>query len=111
MTWRRLTAVIIGACILIPAGTFLRDVNGSRLPPSAPSQAQLDGGRLLSMIAPSESCANLCAVDVLGMTSANTWRVQLTAPSWRRCFLINLSTFEYSDQRGVSGLKSAPCGA
>lgn len=106
MTARRITAVLLVACLILPALMYLRD-RGSSPPPPTRGQARFDARRVLASIAP--NCGAGCHVDVLGTSAAHSWRVRLSAGTWRACYDVYPSAFRYSTDRGFSGVKSTPC--
>jgi hypothetical protein len=79
--------------------------------PAAPARvkAQLAANRILNMFHSSKSCAHQCSVALVHTGSTRTWRVRLEAPTWGRCFLVDVNTFDYTEQRGLNGIRSATC--
>lgn len=114
MTWKWLTAMLFALCVVICVWIYLRDRTTAALaqPESkAALAAQADGSKLLDALASPPACGGRCGVDVYRSSSADRWRVALTGPSWQRCFDITVSDFNYSDARGFSGVRLAPCPA
>lgn len=111
MTWKVLTGFLLTMCVVICVWTYLRDRKTPVVLPQGSNIVQADGGKLLNVLASPRACGRRCGVDVYGWSSADGWRVALTGPSWRRCFVITLSEFNYTDARGFSGVRSVTCPA
>ena len=79
------------------------------MPPlSGKSRAGADAIKVLALLAP-PSCDSRCAAHLLGKSGAHTWLVQLSSPSWQRCFELDLTAFSYRVDRGFSGLSTTNC--
>jgi hypothetical protein len=109
MISRRITAGLLASLIALCGWMYLRDLGGSAVSRSGRERALADATRMLALVTSSGSCAGHCGVDVVGRSGADTWKVQLHTASWRRCFSVRLSAFTYSEQHGLTGLRSAPC--
>jgi hypothetical protein len=106
---RAITLALLGACVALGGWMYLRDRPPTNLQQGS-VRAQVDGERILTLLGGDQSCHYECAIEVLGKTGPQAWRVQLTAPSWQRCFDVNVATFEYSDDHGgLNGLRSVSC--
>jgi hypothetical protein len=105
MTARRATVGLLAAFVGICAWMYLRD----RVTPvrsSERTEALADASRMLDLIASPRSCGNRCGARVLGRAAPRAWRVQLSTPTWSRCFIVRLDAFGYSQQHGVGGVQA-----
>jgi hypothetical protein len=105
VTARRLTVVLLLACLAIPAFMYLRDTGTS--PERTAGQASFDAGRMLAQIFP--DCGSRCSVETLGQSASDTWRLRLATGTWHACYDLDPGTFRYSPAHGFSGVKTAPC--
>jgi hypothetical protein len=110
MTWRRATVILVGLLVGLSTWMYLRDRGPYTLRMSPRVSAERDAEHLLALLMPSRACSGSCGVRALGRSGAGQWRVQVRAHAWRRCFVITLSQFGYSEQSGVTGLRSIGCG-
>lgn len=109
MIWRRVTFLLVGLCIATCAWMYFRDRNTGSPAQSASVDAEVDAGQMLDMMSSSKSCAGRCNVAVQGQTASGDWRVRLSAPTWQRCFDLDVQRFDYTSTRGLSGIRSSPC--
>ncbi len=108
MTPRRITVVLVGVFIVICTWMYLRD-RPSDATASERGRAQLAADRILGLVAPSRTCEGQCVATVLNVTGPSTWRVEIAGPSWERCFSVDLREFSASQDRGLSGIRTATC--
>lgn len=106
MTARRLTALLLCACIAIPVLMYVRDLGASAIPLTA-GQAQLDARRLLTTASP--ACGSRCVVQPLGRSGAHTWRCRLVSGERRRCYDLDPGAFGFNTTTGFIGVTAAPC--
>lgn len=109
MIWRRATVILVALLLGLSAWMYVRDRGRYALPTSPRAQAERDADRLLALLAPSRVCSGRCDARALRRSGAGQWRVQLRTPAWRRCFLVRLSEFGYSERSGATGLRSIGC--
>lgn len=109
MIWRRLTLVLVAACLALPAWIYLRDRAGYSPQQAERVHAELDAERVLGLLRPSRACGGRCSLELLGRVAPQLWRVQFRAPAWQRCFLLNLEAFRYLPQSGLSGVRLSGC--
>jgi hypothetical protein len=109
MIWRLVTMILVGLLVGLSAWMYLRDRGSYALPTSPRAQAERDADHLLAVLAPSRVCSGRCDARALSRSEAGQWRVQLRTPTWRRCFVIKLSQFGYSEQSGMTGVRSIGC--
>jgi hypothetical protein len=107
--WRRVTALLVCALVIICAAMYLRDIASPGPPHSDRARAQIAANEMLGLIATSKACRAGCAAVVVGRAAPGSWRVQLRAPSWARCFVVRLSEFTNAPQRGLTGLSEYRC--
>jgi hypothetical protein len=109
MMWRRITAVAIGLCLGLGLWICLRDLNASAPDITDHARAVIDAQEVLDTIASAQTCGvNGCRAQVLGHVADRVWRLRLTTPSWRRCFLVNVGTFPYAEY-GPGSVRAIPC--
>ena len=107
--WRAATLVLVTAFMVLSGWMYLRD-KGSYTPlHSERAQVQRAAGRMIELLAPSGTCVDHCGVDVLERTAPHVWRVRLTVRAWQGCFILALGALRFSEQHGVSGIRSVPC--
>jgi hypothetical protein len=108
--WRTLVLVLLGACFALSGWIYVRDRPSVNTEQWGRQRAQLDAERILSLLGGAHSCHYQCAIEVLGPRGRHSWRVQLTAPSWQRCFDVDVSEFgDSAGHGGLSGLRSVSC--
>lgn len=110
MVWRRLTLLLVASCVAICAWMYLRDRDAGGPVQSSRVEAEVDASQMLDMVSSSRSCEGRCSAAVLGQTASGRWRIRLSAPTWQRCFDLDVQTFDYTSARGLSGIRSAACG-
>ena len=106
MTYRRLTAVLACACVVVPMLMYVRDLGATAPLPTA-GEASFDAGRLLASMSP--RCTSLCTAQTLDASSTHSWRVRLTIGGWHRCYDLDPSAFGFSPDHGFRGVTAAPC--
>ena len=106
MISRRLTGLLLCACMAIPLLMYVRDLGASPLPLTA-GQAQFDARRLLTTTPP--GCGSRCSVEPFGRSAAHTWRFRLTSGTWQRCYDVNPGTFGFNSTTGFMGVKATLC--
>jgi hypothetical protein len=109
MNWRRLALALIALCAIGCTWMYLRDRPSSARPRSGWAAAQFDANRMLTLLATMPGCDGGCGIEALNEVSPHFWRVQLNARSWRRCFVLDLQVFTYSEAHGIAGVTSTPC--
>jgi hypothetical protein len=108
MISRRITVVLLCACLGVPALMFARDV-GASPPPATVGEASFDARRVLHQIV--LLCDSRCSTRMIGQSAPHTWRFRLSAASWHACYDLDPQSFGYSDNHGFDGVRSAPCRA
>jgi hypothetical protein len=106
MTSRRITVVLLCACLAIPALMFVRDV-GASPPPATVGQASFDARRVLHQIVP--RCDSRCSARMIGQSAPHVWRFRLSTATWHACYDLDPHSFRYSDNHGFDGVTSASC--
>ena len=106
MIARRLTAVLLFACLAIPALMYVRDLGAASPAPTA-GEASFDAGRILAQLSP--GCGSRCSVQMLGQSAPHTWRLRLSTGTWHACYDLDPGAFRYSSNHGYSGVQAAPC--
>jgi hypothetical protein len=107
MTWRRATAILVAAWLVVGVGIAMRDFRDSP-PPATRGEASFDAGRVLAGMTGGR-CVGRCGVEVLRQSAPHTWTVRLTAGRWQRCFELDPRSFGYSAARGFTGVRAARC--
>ncbi|MGZ4324865.1 MAG: hypothetical protein ACXVV5_22695 [Solirubrobacteraceae bacterium] len=106
MIWRRVTAVLVCACLAVPVLMYLRDV-GAGPPTPTSSEARFDAQRLLASISPQGGTQ--CGVEMLGVRAPHTWRVKLRTPTWQGCYDLDPAAFRFTTAHGFGGVNWARC--
>lgn len=104
--WRLTVAGIVGACAITFTAAGLAFISPAKTPREA---AQADAREILRYSIPSTVCAGRCHTGVDGKTPPNSWRVWISKPSQRRCFVVDLRTFAVTEDYGLTGLQSVAC--
>jgi hypothetical protein len=98
----------LGAIVVLCVWMYARDVGAVPMPPEQ-ARAQVAADTILTRLTPSPGCTTRCSATLISRVTPGIWRVQLNAPSWQRCFLIDLNEFSQSPQHGLTGVQSAQC--
>jgi hypothetical protein len=109
MIWRFATASLVAASVALVAWMYVRDRAGYSPPQAERAQAGLDAERVLTALGPSRACRGHCSVDLVRRIAPGQWLVRFRAPTWQRCFVVNVHAFAYRPQSGLSGVRPSGC--
>lgn len=71
--------------------------------------AAFDADQALIYRIPPSACGGRCNAEVLNNIGAHSWRIQLSSPRDRRCYIIDVRTFAVTADYGLTGIQTAPC--
>jgi hypothetical protein len=108
MIWRGLTIGLLLGCAALTAIVYLGS-GAIDHHVAERSLAASDARQVLRMVADPATCSGRCSAQVIDRSGAHRWRVRLVAPRWERCFEIEVTAFNYSPDRGLSGLRQEGC--
>jgi hypothetical protein len=110
MRWLAVTAALLTASACLVAGIYFRDRDATdwRLPER--TVAQTDADAVLTALV-GGNCHASCGVELLGSPRPHHWVARIKARSETQCFEIDVETFGWARQRGLSGIEAVSCGA
>ncbi len=109
MRWLGVTAGLLSASLCLVVWIYLRDRDTSNWRPPERQLARVDATAALTALSGAEPCRSGCAAELLGRTQPHRWLVRVTVRGRPQCLQIDLDTFAFSRQHGLSGVQPSRC--
>lgn len=108
MRWFVVTVALLAASALLVSWIYLRDRHTSNWRPSPAALAHADAATLLATQR-AYHCHSGCTFKVLGHSRGPHWLARINIRSDARCFDIDVDSFAFSPQHGLSGMEEVSC--
>lgn len=103
-----MTVGLLATSVCLVAWIYLRD-RDTNWRPQEPQLARADAAIVFNHTLNGANCRSGCATEVLGYVGPNRWLLRIIVRRQPRCLQIDLDTFTYSEQRGLSGVQPSRC--
>jgi hypothetical protein len=108
MRWLGVTIGLLAAGLSLVAWVYLRDRDTSGWRPPERPLARADATTVLAAIDGGD-CHSDCAAELLGRRQSGRWLARITVRGQTQCLEINLDTFSFGSQHGLTGVQPSRC--
>ncbi len=110
MKWLGVTVALLAASAFLVAWIYMRDRHVTNWLESDAARAHQDARTVLSALE-GYHCHKGCDYRVVDHSSGSHWLARIDVPWSTRCFEIDVNTFAFSPEHGLSGIEQVKCPA